>query len=110
MSSIPLPPPIPPSETENKNDSAVTIEEVKTDEKKVFFFADEIKINDQTVLTIPLDNMFYEEEKPKRKSRWGDRPEKKSKKKFNFLSFLMKYLLFSFLNSHQSASFTIILF
>lgn len=47
--------------------------------KKRYFFADEIKINDQTVLTIPLENQFYEEEKPKRKSRWGDKPEKKSK-------------------------------
>lgn len=51
-------------------------------EKKRYFFADEIKINDQTVLTIPLENQFYEEEKPKRKSRWGDKPEKKS----NFFS------------------------
>ena len=47
--------------------------------KKRYFFADEIRINDQTVLTIPLENQFYEEEKPKRKSRWGDKPEKKSK-------------------------------
>lgn len=47
--------------------------------KKRYFFADEIKINDQTVLTIPLENMFNEEDKPKRKSRWGDKPEKKSK-------------------------------
>lgn len=30
-------------------------------------------------MTIPLENQFYEEEKPKRKSRWGDKPEKKSK-------------------------------
>ena len=78
MSSIPIALAMPPSETENQPSSSVMIEEVKTNEKKSFFFADEIKINDQTVLTIPLDNMFYEEEKPKRKSRWGDRPEKKS--------------------------------
>lgn len=49
--------------------------------KKKYFFADEIKINDQTVLTIPLENQFYDEEKPKRKSRWGDKPEKRSKLK-----------------------------
>lgn len=79
MSSIPIAFAMPPSEEPNQPSSSVTIEEVKTNEKKPFFFADEIKINDQTVLTIPLDNMFYEEEKPKRKSRWGDRPEKKSK-------------------------------
>ena len=78
MSSIPIAFAMPPSEEQNQPSSSVTIEEVKTNEKKPFFFADEIKINDQTVLTIPLDNMFYEEEKPKRKSRWGDRPEKKS--------------------------------
>ena len=46
--------------------------------KKPYFFADEIKINNQTVLTIPLENQFYEEDKPKRKSRWGDKAEKKS--------------------------------
>ena len=61
--------------------------------KKRYFFADEIKINDQTVLTIPLENQFYEEEKPKRKSRWGDKPEKKSK---NFEFFLKRYGIFHF--------------
>ena len=61
-------------------------------EKKRYFFADEIKINDQTVLTIPLENQFYEEEKPKRKSRWGDKPEKKSK----FFPFFSNFFFFFF--------------
>ncbi len=41
---------------------------------------DEVKINNQTVLTIPIENQYYEEEKPKRKSRWGEKIERKSKK------------------------------
>ena len=61
-------------------------------EKKRYFFADEIKINDQTVLTIPLENQFYEEDKPKRKSRWGDKPEKKS----NFCPIFFFLFLFNF--------------
>jgi hypothetical protein len=44
------------------------------------FFVDEVKINNQTVLTIPIENQYYEEEKPKRKSRWGEKIERKSKK------------------------------
>jgi hypothetical protein len=33
-----------------------------------------VKIGDETILTIPVENQFLEEnEKPKRKSRWGDK-------------------------------------
>lgn len=43
-----------------------------------YFFADEVKIGEETVLKIDAENQFYEETKPARKSRWGDRPLKKS--------------------------------
>lgn len=41
-------------------------------------FQDEVKVNGQTVLNIPLDMAYYEEKKRKRKSRWGEKEVKKS--------------------------------
>jgi hypothetical protein len=40
---------------------------------------DEIIINEKKVLKIGLEHQFYEEDavKPKRKSRWGEKTEKK---------------------------------
>jgi splicing factor 1 len=45
-----------------------------------FFFQDTVKIGDETLFTIPVENIFFEENKPKRKSRWGDAVDRKAKK------------------------------
>jgi len=56
--------------------------------KPTFRFADEVKIGDETLFTIPVEHIFYEENtQRKRKSRWGERPDlKKSNVLFSFLS------------------------
>jgi len=46
--------------------------------KPSFRFVDEVKIGDETLVTIPVENIFYEENNTKkRKSRWGERAEVK---------------------------------
>ena len=46
--------------------------------KPSFRFVDEVKIGDETLVTIPVENIFYEENnQKKRKSRWGERAEVK---------------------------------
>lgn len=46
--------------------------------KQDYTWADEVRINDETVITIPVEHILYgEPEKRKRKSRWGERPDLK---------------------------------
>src|SRR5689334_7193951 len=53
--------------------SNITIE---TSTKSSYRFADEVRIGDETIITIPVEHIFYDEtNKPKRKSRCGDRPD-----------------------------------
>ena len=81
MSAIPLGPP------QESNSVHIQMENTKmdieglpinSDEPRKYFFADEVKIGDKTVLTIDPEKQFYEETKPPRKSRWADRPLKRS--------------------------------
>ena len=89
------------SENNNKGDSQMNEEEKKQDNisiehsnpsdgsnKPGFHFKDEVKIGDETILTIPVENIWFEEtHQKKRKSRWGDKPElKKSKSYITFIS------------------------
>lgn len=53
-------------------------EEQKTNNNNKVF-KDEVKVNGQTVLNIPMTMAFYDEKKVKRKSRWGQKETKKSK-------------------------------
>lgn len=41
-----------------------------------YFFENEVKLDGETIFTIPLEEELLEgqEDRPKRKSRWGDRP------------------------------------
>ncbi|EGR33369.1 zinc knuckle family protein, putative [Ichthyophthirius multifiliis] len=48
--------------------------------KEGYFFADQIQIDGETIFTIPFeDQMKDENDLPKRKSRWGDRPQIRQK-------------------------------
>ena len=40
-------------------------------------FVDLVKIDGKTIIEVSAENMFYEEIKPKRKSRWGFKQKKK---------------------------------
>ena len=50
------------------------------EEARKVVFADEIIIEDQTILTISAEKMFEEAPKRKRKSRWGEKAERKTAK------------------------------
>ena len=51
-----------------------------------YFFADEIKVDGETIFTIPFDKQVEDQtEVPKRTSRWGDRPQRRKKAPMNLI-------------------------
>ncbi|KAL4445672.1 hypothetical protein ABPG74_006223 [Tetrahymena malaccensis] len=51
-----------------------------------YFFADEVKVDGETIFTIPIEKQLEDnEDVPKRKSRWGDRPQRRRKAQVNHI-------------------------
>ncbi|KAL4493499.1 hypothetical protein ABPG72_007507 [Tetrahymena utriculariae] len=51
-----------------------------------YFFADEVKVDGETIFTIPIEKQLEDnQDLPKRKSRWGDRPQRRRKAQVNHI-------------------------
>ena len=69
-----------PSDESLKQSTSIFLQNTsETTKEENMHFVDEIYLNDKKVLTIPLEHQFYDEleQKPARKSRWGEKTERK---------------------------------